>query len=553
MSDASGSVIAALCCLFVVVAGSATVVAVVEDGTTEAVQQTGSSDGENVTTERRFGGDGADRLRAVVRTADGGYLLAGETDSFGDDTDAWLVRVDADRTERWNRTYGGPGYETLRDLQATGDGEYVAVGSTRSTSDRSSDVYALQVDDNGNVTWAETYSGPRYDDARSVATDGDGYTIAGTTGSRGSGGLSGWVLHVDTDGTPLWNRTYGGADDDVVNDIVRVDDGYVLAGSRTSGTEAVAGWVLHVGPDGQKRWERSLTDGAPTTAAAVVALDDPNGYVVVGERTPEGGGTADAWAARVNVDGSPVWNRTYGDGGPDTAVDAVVADGRPVFTGVTTISDRAVEPWLVALDPDNGRRSVTVAQTDGREHIGALAGTDRQFAVVGSTDRAGADGVFFEITADRNTQTPTATPTDGDSDGSDADPNTGGGGTDDDPNTGGSSSGGSTNGGDGGSASTPTAAPTTSVTPTVTPTSTPTVTPTATPTATTTPTEAVTTATATTAVGGETTVEGPDGDGGGQPPTTTMSTSTGTAPLFGVSVVLAIVLGLVLSGYRAEG
>lgn len=495
MTDASGSVLVALCCLFLVVmVSSATVVAAVDDGTGSVVQQAGSSD--NVTTETRVGGDGTDRVRAVIQTADGGYLLAGQTDSFGDDTDAWLVRLEPDGTERWNRTYGGPGFETFRDLQATDDGRYVAVGSTRSTLDGSSDVYAVKFDGQGNVAWDETYGGPRYDDARAIITDGDGYTLAGVTRSRGSGGLSGWVLHVDTEGTPIWNRTYGGTDDDALNDLNRAGDGYVVVGATASGTTDVAGWALHIGPDGQERWERSLTGGDSTTAAAVAPLNDTDGYILVGERTPDGGGASDAWATRVDGGGTPVWNQTYGENGLDTAVDLIATGDGLAFTGLTTTSDGTQDPWLVGLDRDGQQQSATVAETDGRERIRALDGTSRQFAVVGSTEGSNADGVFLAVEQDTSTDGGDTDPSGNDggdtgsdgsdggdagsggSDGGDAEPggsdsdNTGSGVSDgDDPDTGGGDGGdtGSDGGDDSGSEesdiSTPTAEPATGAAP----------------------------------------------------------------------------------------
>lgn len=535
-------VVAWLCCLCLMTGGAMTVVAADADEA-ESLRQASSSTGENVTSLVAVGGDGTDRVRAVVPTPDGGAILAGQTDSPGDDTDAWLVRLESDGTERWNRTYGGPGFEGFRDVAAAGDGSYVAVGTTRSTVDGSADVYAVAFDGEGDVVWADAYGGPRYDDARTVVTTDGGYTLAGTTRSRGAGGLSGWVLRLDESGTRVWNQTYGGVADDVANDLHATGDGYVITGATESGTPAVAGWVLRIDPDGQQRWERTLTDGAPTTATAIVGLDGTSGYAVVGERTPDGGGSVDAWAARVDGDGATVWNRTYGGSGPDTAVDAVATGDGPLFVGTTTSGDGTQDPWLVGLDRDGERRSVTVARIDGRERVAALVNRDRQFAVVGAEEGTNADGLFFEVRPAEDTATPTPTPASDDGSTPSSDPTTSESDTDDTESVesaGGGSDGGSTSATSGGLTPTPTS------TPTLTPTPTPTQTPTAITTTTETPTTATTTTTAVTA----TTTE-PDRGGGGEPPTTT-TTSTGTAPLFGLSVVLAIVLGLVLAGYRAN-
>ena len=395
MKERRTVVVAWLFCLSLLAVGVVPIATATDSWGTQGVQQIGSSNGGNVTTAVELGGNGTDRIRAVAKTAEGGAVLVGQTDSFGGNTDGWVVSLDSDGNERWNRTVGGPGFETFSGLHATADGEYVAVGSTRSTVDGSTDVYAAKFDGDGDVVWADSYGGPRYDEAHAVVAADGGYTLAGATRSRGRGGLSGWVLHLDESGVPAWNQTYGSVADDVANDIDATGDGYVIAGATESGSATSDAWILRLGPDGQQRWERAVGKQRPTTAGAVVPLDNTDGYVVVGSQAPGGGGPTDAWVTRIDADGTSVWNRTYGGDGPDTAVDAALTDGTPAFVGTTTTGDGTRDPWLVKLGTNGRQRSVTVVQTDGRERIRTLAGRDRQFAVVGSTGERNAQGVVM--------------------------------------------------------------------------------------------------------------------------------------------------------------
>ncbi|MEA1868868.1 MAG: hypothetical protein U9N09_01755, partial [Euryarchaeota archaeon] len=78
-----------------------------------------------------FGGTDCDYAQSVQQTADGGYILAGYTTSYGaGSSDMWLVKVDVGGNEQWNKTFGGTGEEQAKSIQQTSDGGYVLAGST---------------------------------------------------------------------------------------------------------------------------------------------------------------------------------------------------------------------------------------------------------------------------------------------------------------------------------------------------------------------------------------------------------------------------------------
>ena len=167
---------------------------------------------------RTYGGSFNDRAYSVVTTINGGYALAGSTNSFGSgDVDYWLIKVDSEGNLEWTQTYDGQGYDSCRSLIATSDGGYALLGytiSSRSESTSSglanSDVWLVKVDSLGNIEWNQTYGGTSLDSVSSIIENVDGsYALGCSTVSFGAGNADFWLVIVDSVGVPKWNQTYG--------------------------------------------------------------------------------------------------------------------------------------------------------------------------------------------------------------------------------------------------------------------------------------------------------------------------------------------------------
>jgi hypothetical protein len=131
-----------------------------------------------------YGGTGFDEAYALVQNNDGGYSLAGRTSSFGAGSDdGWLVRTDASGTAMWNQTYGGTSVDDVWALVKTSDGGYALAGSTQSFGAGAVDLWLVKTDVNGGAEWNMTCGGAMYEDyAQSlVQTSDGGYALAGYT------------------------------------------------------------------------------------------------------------------------------------------------------------------------------------------------------------------------------------------------------------------------------------------------------------------------------------------------------------------------------------
>jgi hypothetical protein len=147
---------------------------------------------------RTYGGTPIGEARSVQQTADGGYIAAGYTIPTGaSEPDFFLVKTDSTGTLQWNKIYGGTGTNYANAVQQTSDGGYIMAGATNSFGAGGFDFWLVKTDSVGTQQWNETFGGKADDIANSVQQTSDGgYIIAGSTYSYGAGGSDFWLVKI---------------------------------------------------------------------------------------------------------------------------------------------------------------------------------------------------------------------------------------------------------------------------------------------------------------------------------------------------------------------
>jgi len=186
---------------------------------------------------KTYGGTSWDEVSSVQQTSDGGYILAGYTSSFGaGGYDAFLIKTDENGNIVWIKTYGGTGGDFSYSVQQASDGGYIVAGGTNSFGAGGLDVFLIKTDADGNIIWAKTYRGTGDEWARSFHQTSDGgYILAGATNSFGVGGYDILLIKTDANGNIIWAKTYRGTDDEKAYSVKQTSDGgYIVAGKTRS-------------------------------------------------------------------------------------------------------------------------------------------------------------------------------------------------------------------------------------------------------------------------------------------------------------------------------
>ncbi len=160
---------------------------------------------------RNFGGTYNKYLGEVCQTSDNGYIVVGENcNTPSGNCKVLLFKLDSNGNLLWAKTYGGTSSEVGTSIQITADGSYILAGFTNSFGLSSSDVLLIKTDSSGNVLFAKTYGSSLPDAAWSVSLTSDGgYFICGSSGNPTSIQEDPLAIRTDAAGNLMWSKKYG--------------------------------------------------------------------------------------------------------------------------------------------------------------------------------------------------------------------------------------------------------------------------------------------------------------------------------------------------------
>ena len=380
--------------------------------------------------DKTIGGNYTDGLSRIYPAPDGGWYLFGTTRSnpgfeksappykpFG--SDIWVLKYDSAWVKEWDKVLGGTEDESLNGVIRTEDGGFILAATsysdisgdksenTRGTDD--SDYWVIKIDASGNKIWDKTYGGADID-----GVDGfrrhpwGGYLISGTSYSGKSGekthdsfgNQDWWVIRIDEEGNLLWDKVYGGERFDLGPGIFEDHDGFILTGksdSPPSGNKTTTkrgsydAWMVKIDFAGNIIWDRSY-GGDDNEGGAGISRAHGGGYIlsitsksgISGDKTTPDIGANDAWFVRVNANWETQWDKTIGTVYQDYLSAGRAGDGGYLLTGTHVIEE--AQPGGAIID--FGDRWMM--------HTDTLLNMDWEFKFGGDKNETGGPGWRLE-------------------------------------------------------------------------------------------------------------------------------------------------------------
>ena len=264
----------------------------------------------NAQWAKTYGGSDRDWADSIQQTSDGGYIVLGSTNSFGfaSGTALWILKLSSVGDVEWQKIYGASSSSHRpRSIQQTMDGGYIVAGETR-TWGTSSDIWVLKLSSEGDVEWQKAYGGNDVDEAHSIQqTYEGGYIVAGETRTWGAGGDI-WVLKLSSTGDVEWQKTYGGSGE--VHSVQQTrDGGYIVAGGIN---------VLKLSSEGDIEWQHSY--GTVSASSVKQTMDGGYIVAGTGGGGGEGMVPyVNFGILKLSFNGEIEWQKAYGGGFDDHA------------------------------------------------------------------------------------------------------------------------------------------------------------------------------------------------------------------------------------------
>lgn len=370
---------------------------------------------------KTYGGTKNESAQSITRTADGGYAVAGYTQSMDLDItdknnesyDYWVLKFDVFDTLEWSKTFGGSEDDRSSSIIQTFDGGYAVLGYSKSNDGQltenagDKDFWLVKLSSDGNLIWQKTFGFSGADSGNSVIQTFDGgYILTGVldvTASEGEGnsklttnhhaGGDYWIIKLDAQGNTEWRNYYGGTFSDTPYDVVETNNGdFILVGSSDSNDVDISDnkgdydfWVVKINNIGEIIWETSLGGTQIDGARAIIEKSDGS-YMIAGDtrssdvNVNQNSGAADLWLVNISSGGTIISERSFGGSDFDVARSLTHSNGGYILSGSSRSSDLDLtenrgqnDGWILKLNPNS--------QIDWQTTVGG-SGIDYLYAAI---------------------------------------------------------------------------------------------------------------------------------------------------------------------------
>lgn len=296
---------------------------------------------------KTYGGEYADGANSVQQTADGGYIIAGFKTGPGIlDRSAWLIKTDQDGNFQWERTYPSSGGTHFVSVVQGSDNGFLAVGSEEFKTYNStySVMLIIKTDEAGNIIWKRTCNGSHGASGASIIqTDDNKFMICGESINLELDKIEVYLVKIDSNGDTLWTRTCG-----IEN---KYAGGYSVV-ETTNHDLIICGYEKHpigyenrnaeillikADENGDTLWTRTF-GGIGDDYGYCVAETQDQGFILCGSTESFGAGNTNVYLVRTDDQGEMLWSKTFGGPEEDLGASVLQSDGGDYVIAGSTAS-----------------------------------------------------------------------------------------------------------------------------------------------------------------------------------------------------------------------
>lgn len=266
--------------------------------------------GGNVLWTKMYGGPDYDYGHRIKQTADGGFIIAGLSSSFGaGGYDLYVLRTDSAGTAQWSTTIGGPSNDEAQQVFPTADGGYMLIGSSSSYSPNMIPYYEFamcKLTANGTLSWMKKIGVGGYCLCYDAVNTADGgYLMTGWTDGFGEGLNDVLLIKADSSGNGLWAKTFGGDSLDIAQRMIQRSNGEVVISGMTKsfGSGNYDGYVINTDAQGSVLWS-AVYGGAASDQFYGISATNDGGFITSGYTHSFASGNKDAYVVKCDAAGS---------------------------------------------------------------------------------------------------------------------------------------------------------------------------------------------------------------------------------------------------------
>jgi len=353
-----------------------------------------------------------DAAADVISTRKGEIILVGRTDSYSQDMNVNVMKLDAQGNVTWDRTYGGNETEEATEIIETKDGGFLIVGNSDSYSknDNESDIWLLKINTNGEREWEKALQTPDIiDEGHSVVETQEGdFIIVGNATTLGNGNTDAVMLKVSKKGDIIWQKVFGGAGSQQANHIIKNVGGYAVVGSAEIQKRRWDMWLFTTDKEGNMLWQQNY-GGSDNEMGNTVAQNPDGSYVMVGFTYTFAEGSLDAWVVKTDEKGDKLWGKSFGGLSTDEAFDVLLTkENNILIAGYSDIyvsdknfnntSKEGNDIFIACLDQSGNELWKDFFGGKGTQRVYAIVEKEDGYILAGLTDEDEEKAVDHLIT-----------------------------------------------------------------------------------------------------------------------------------------------------------